>query len=164
MVSSCDEWQAYADSLPPCFPDPWFDDPPPPSTPVHAPPATRLLLNELIAYVGEMWRTDQRLSLEQRGLRRIWNLVYPLSFADLLYLSATKNSEFLHQQQLVKKWANPGPEDRCQELCERANRLVAEGWRALKSAQGPVAREVEIGGEAARNEVPARRRHSGHRE
>lgn len=86
------------------------------------------------------------------------------SFEDLLYLPATRNSEFLHQQELVKKWANMGPEDWCQELSERAQGFVAEGRREIQSTQEPVASEAAIGGEAARNEAMARRRHNGYRE
>ena len=111
-----------------------------------------------------MWHAKRRLSLEQDGLRRIRNLVYPLSFADLLYLPATRNSEFLHQQELVKKWANMGPEDWCQELFERAQGFVAEGRREIQSTQEPVASEAASGGEAARSEAMARRRHNGYRE
>lgn len=156
MVLSGDEWQEFVDNLPPgVFIKSWGDPPPPPE---HVPPATRLLLSEIIACCEEMWHARRRLNQELADIYQISALVHPLRFTDLLFLSATKDSEFLHQQELVKKWVNPGHGGPYEELCKRGNGLVSDGWRALKSSKEPSAGEVMIG-TATKGGATVRRRH-----
>lgn len=166
VVFSGDDLQKYMDKLPPSVSLAITVNPSsPPAPPV--PPATRLLLNEIIACYEDLSLAIKRLELEWDGLRRILNLIHPLAFAYLLRLSAKGDSEFLHQVELVKKWATPGPEALCQELRERSNGLVNEGRKALQNHQELDAGTVgdTIGSGAKRDEATTvRRRYRSRRE
>ena len=141
-----DEWQRFMENKPPgIFTDSWADGHPLHPAQVHVPPATRLLLGEILSCVEEMWHTTNRLSQELDSIFEIMSLVHPLEFARLLLLSTAKDSEFVRQQELVKKWVNPGAEAMYIELSERGNSLAADGWRVLQSAQEAGATHEVIG-------------------
>lgn len=139
MVFSGDsdrEWKEFANNLPRgVYIKHWRDRPPQ----VYVPPATRLLLSEIIACAEEMSRATECLDLEVEGIAQIRHLVRPDKFAKLLRLSAAEDGEFLRHQALVKKWANPGAELQYQWLVERSNSLATDGWREFQSLQEPSA-------------------------
>lgn len=163
VIYSGDKWQEFVDNLPPSVLIVNQGHPPSPSAQVHVSPAIKLLFNEIIACTEDTYRAYRRLQLEQAGIRQIRNLVHPLGFVEVFYLTATKDGEFLDQQELVKKWANPGPEALCQELYERGNALVASGWKALQSLNGSVAADEVILNAGTRDGETVRRRRYGRR-
>lgn len=105
-----------------------------------------------------------RLYRELDGIYEIMGLVHPLEFAGLLRRSATKDSEFVRQQEWVKKWAKPGQETLYEELCERGSSLAADGRRALQCLKEDGAFREEIGIAATRGEVMVRRRQCGRKD
>ena len=164
IVFSSDEWQRFMDNRPPgIFVEPWSRRQPPPAQ-VQISPATRLLLSEILACTEEMRQSMHRLYRELDGIYEIMGLVHPLEFAGLLRRSATKDSEFVRQQEWVKKWAKPGQETLYEELCERGSSLAADGRRALQCLKEDGAFREEIGIAATRGEVMVRRRQCGRKD